>query len=218
MRWWMIVLLVLLVIILVVWVVSTNSTVLQKALIRLICSGNAGVKPTDYDAVLTQIDTLATDVSYESAFDNGVMDVYAAKGSDPLPLIVYVHGGYYVGDDKLDFTTIAKRLPRAVMRSQTSTTSLLGGRSRLNLQVTRRLATCSLMRRISRRSRKNFHRRGAGRTPELPDGALLHKFRVSGAIRTPRSRGAAARRDSALRLLQHEPCVLGLSEIADPCG
>jgi len=45
----------------------------------------------------------ATDASYESAFDNGVLDVYAAKGDAPLPLIVYAHGGYYVGDDKADF-------------------------------------------------------------------------------------------------------------------
>lgn len=110
MRWWMIVLLVLLAVVLIVWIVSANSTVLQKTLIRLICAGNAGVKPTDYDTVLTQVDTLATDVSYESAFENGVMDVYAAKGSDPLPLIVYIHGGYYVGDDKLDFTYYCQAL------------------------------------------------------------------------------------------------------------
>ena len=103
MRWWMIVLLVLLVIVLVVWVITANSTFLQRAFIRALCAGNAGVKPKDYDAVLTKIDSLATDVSYESAFDNGTLDVYAAKGADKLPLIVYAHGGYYVGDDKGDF-------------------------------------------------------------------------------------------------------------------
>lgn len=103
MRWWMIVLLVLLVIVLVVWVITANSTFLQRAFIRALCAGNAGVKPKDYDAVLTKIDTLATDVSYESAFDNGTLDVFAAKGADKLPLIVYAHGGYYVGDDKADF-------------------------------------------------------------------------------------------------------------------
>jgi acetyl esterase/lipase len=103
MRWWMIVLLVLLVIVLAVWVITANSTFLQKAFIRALCAGNAGVKPDDYDAVLAKIDTLATDVSYESAFENGLLDVYAAKGADKLPLIVYAHGGYYVGDDKADF-------------------------------------------------------------------------------------------------------------------
>ena len=103
MRWWMIVLLVLLVIVLAVWIISANSTFLQVAFIRALCAGNAGVMPTDYDAVVAKIDVLGTDVSYESQFDNGVMDVYAAKSDSPLPLIVYAHGGYYVGDDKADF-------------------------------------------------------------------------------------------------------------------
>ena len=103
MRWWMIVLLVLLVVVLAVWIITANSTFLQRELIRLICSGNAGVKPDNYDAVLAAIDTLVVDVSYESAFDNGTLDVYTAKGEDALPLIVYAHGGYYVGDDKADF-------------------------------------------------------------------------------------------------------------------
>ncbi|MEA4914376.1 MAG: alpha/beta hydrolase [Christensenella sp.] len=110
MRWWMIVLLVLLVIVLVVWIITTNSTFLQEAFIRALCAGNAGVKPKDYGAVLEKIDTLGTDASYESRFKNGVMDVYAAKTDAPLPLIVYAHGGYYVGDDKLDFTYYCQSL------------------------------------------------------------------------------------------------------------
>ena len=110
MRVWMIVLLVLVVLIVAVRIVSAHTTVLQCALIRLICSGNAGVKPKDYDAVRSSIDTLAENVSYESAFDNGVMDVYAAKGEEPKPLIVYAHGGYYVGDDKRDFTYYCQTL------------------------------------------------------------------------------------------------------------
>ncbi len=110
MRWWMILLLALLLVVIVVWIVSANSTVLQQAFIRLLCSGNAGVKPADYDAVLAAIDSLGTDVSYESAFDNGVLDVFAAKGDKPLPLIVYAHGGYYVGDDKADFSYYCQTL------------------------------------------------------------------------------------------------------------
>lgn len=110
MRWWMILLLALLLVVIVVWIVSANSTVLQQAFIRLLCSGNAGVKPADYDAVLAAIDSLGTDVPYESAFDNGVLDVFAAKGDKPLPLIVYAHGGYYVGDDKRDFSYYCQTL------------------------------------------------------------------------------------------------------------
>ena len=103
MRWWMIVLLVLILVVLVVKLVSARTTLLQRVFIRLICAGNAGVKPPNYEAVLAKIDTLAKDVSYESAFENGMLDIYAAKGGEPLPLIVYAHGGYYVGDDKADF-------------------------------------------------------------------------------------------------------------------
>lgn len=110
MRWWMIVLLVLIVLVVIVWIVSANTTVLQCWLIRLICSGNAGVKPNDYDAVLSSIDTLAEDISYNSVFDNGVLDIYAAKGNSPRPLIVYAHGGYYVGDDKRDFAYYCQTL------------------------------------------------------------------------------------------------------------
>ena len=103
MRWWMIVLLVLILVVLVVKLVSARTTLLQRVFIRLICAGNAGVKPPNYEAVLAKIDTLGTDVLYDSAFENGMLDVYAAKGGDALPLIVYAHGGYYVGDDKADF-------------------------------------------------------------------------------------------------------------------
>ncbi|HAX40087.1 MAG TPA: hypothetical protein DCY10_04320 [Clostridiales bacterium] len=110
MRWWMIVLLVLILIVLVVKFVSARTTLLQRVFIRLICAGNAGVKPPNYEAVLAKIDTLGTDVLYDSAFENGMLDVYAAKGTDALPLIVYAHGGYYVGDDKRDFSYYCQTL------------------------------------------------------------------------------------------------------------
>jgi acetyl esterase/lipase len=110
MRWWMIVLLVLILIVLVVKFVSARTTLLQRVFIRLICAGNAGVKPPNYEAVLAKIDTLGTDVLYDSAFENGMLDVYAAKGTDALPLIVYAHGGYYAGDDKRDFSYYCQTL------------------------------------------------------------------------------------------------------------
>ena len=64
MRWWMILLLVLLVLIVGARMLSARTTILQMTLIRLICAGNAGVKPKDYDAVLAKSDTLETDASY----------------------------------------------------------------------------------------------------------------------------------------------------------
>jgi acetyl esterase/lipase len=107
---WLIIILALVLVIVGVKIITANSTVLQQALIRLICSGNAGVKPPDYDTVLEGTDVLGTDISYESAFDNGLLDVFAAKGTDTLPLIVYAHGGYYVGEDKMDFTYYCQTL------------------------------------------------------------------------------------------------------------
>jgi len=106
----MILLLVSILLVVSVWIVYGYSTVLQQAFIRLLCSGNMGVKPQDYDAVLAAIDTLDTDTSYESRFDNGTLDVYAAKSGVPLPLIVYAHGGYYVGGDKRDFAYYCQSL------------------------------------------------------------------------------------------------------------
>jgi acetyl esterase/lipase len=110
MHWWMIVLVILVLLVAGVKIVSARSTFLQRVFIRLICSGNAGVKPPNYEAVLAKIDTLAMDASYGSAFDNGVLDVYAAKGGKPLPLIVYAHGGYYVGDGKRSFSYYCQAL------------------------------------------------------------------------------------------------------------
>ena len=110
MRWWMIVLILILVVAAAACVISQRSPVFQMLFIRALCAGNAGVKPPDYAEVLAQIDTLATNASYQSAFGNGVLDVYAAKAENPMPLIVYAHGGYYVGDDKRDFTYYCQSL------------------------------------------------------------------------------------------------------------
>lgn len=109
-RGWFVALVILLALSGVVSVVWSRTTVLQEAIIDLICSGNAGVKPPDYESVLDKIDTLAEDVSYESRFDNGVLDVYAGKGEGLQPLVVYAHGGYYCGDDKRDFTYYCQTL------------------------------------------------------------------------------------------------------------
>lgn len=109
-RWWFILLEVLLALSLCLAVVLSTTTVLQKNLIRLICAGNAGIEPPDYDAVLARIVTLEQDVSYDSRFPMGTLDLYAASSDSPQPLIVYAHGGYYVGDDKEDFTCYCQKL------------------------------------------------------------------------------------------------------------
>jgi acetyl esterase/lipase len=91
-------------------IVWAKSTVLQTALMRLICARPTDVKPLDYDAVLELIETRAKDVPYESRFPNGTMDVYARRSDQPQPLVVYAHGGYYVGGDKRGLASYCKKL------------------------------------------------------------------------------------------------------------
>ena len=109
MHWWML-LFVLALLISVVKIVAAHSTVLQRVFIRALCAGNAGVKPPDYPAIQARIDMLEQDASYNSALPNGLLDLHVAKGDARLPLIVYAHGGYYVGDDKRDFSYYCQTL------------------------------------------------------------------------------------------------------------
>jgi len=107
---WFVILAAVLVLAAILAVIWSSTTILQKTIIRMICAGNAGGQPTDYSDVLAVVDTLDTDVSYESRFDLGVMDVYAKQSGEAQPLVVYAHGGYYVGDDKEDFTYYCQKL------------------------------------------------------------------------------------------------------------
>ncbi|MEZ4627627.1 MAG: alpha/beta hydrolase [Eubacteriales bacterium] len=52
---------------------------------------------------------LAKNTSYTSRFGNNVMDVYAKRAGGPQPLVIYAHGGYYVGSDKRDAASYCKK-------------------------------------------------------------------------------------------------------------
>lgn len=54
--------------------------------------------------------TLKTDLSYESAYSNGTLDLYSARSNEAMPLVVYAHGGYYVGGDKSSLTDYCRTL------------------------------------------------------------------------------------------------------------
>ena len=109
-RVWFILMVVFLVLAAGVTITWSTTTVLQEAIIHAVCAGNAGVQPADYENVLAGIDTLAIDVSYGSRYDMGVLDVYAKRSESLQPLVVYAHGGYYVGDDKEDFTYYCQKI------------------------------------------------------------------------------------------------------------
>jgi len=91
-------------------IVWANTIVLQTFVMRLICMRPTDVKPPDYDAVLGLIETRGKDVSYESRFPNDTMDVYTRRADKPQPLVVYAHGGYYVGGDKRSLASYCKTL------------------------------------------------------------------------------------------------------------
>ena len=105
-RWWFILLEVLLALFLCLAIVLSTSTKLQEQAIRWICS----VSKETVSVEGTDVLTLKKDASYDSAFPNGTLDLYAARSNEPLPLIVYAHGGYYVGGDKSSLTEYCRTL------------------------------------------------------------------------------------------------------------
>ena len=105
-RWWFILLEVLLALFLCLAIVLTTSTGLQARAIRLVCSGSASTTTGDPANVMT----LKTDLSYESAYPNGTLDLYSARSNEAMPLVVYAHGGYYVGGDKSSLTDYCRTL------------------------------------------------------------------------------------------------------------
>ncbi|NLI54597.1 MAG: alpha/beta hydrolase [Clostridiales bacterium] len=88
-------------------VVWTHSTVLQRAAVRFVCSLGTGKQQ---ELAFSSVDTLLEDVSYESRFENGCLDLYARQSDTVQPLIVYAHGGYYIGGDKSSMTDYCRLL------------------------------------------------------------------------------------------------------------
>ena len=105
-RWWFILLEALLALSLCLAIVLATSTGLQVRAIRLLCSASASTTAGDPAGVLT----LKTDLSYGSAYPNGTLDLYTARSTGAQPLVVYAHGGYYVGGDKSSLTEYCRTL------------------------------------------------------------------------------------------------------------
>ena len=108
-RWWFIALAIVILLAAVLAIVWSSSTTIQKQVINFICSDSDTESQTREEA-LALVEQLGVDVSYESRFDNGALDVYALQSSSAQPLIVYAHGGYYVSGDKSGLTDYCKLL------------------------------------------------------------------------------------------------------------
>lgn len=105
-RWWFILLEVLLGLSIGLAIALITSTVLQEHAIRLICSMDANPSAGELPGVLT----LRSDASYQSEYPNGTFDLYSIHSNEPLPLVVYAHGGYYVGGDKSSLTEYCRAI------------------------------------------------------------------------------------------------------------
>ena len=58
---------------------------------------NKGTAPENY----LELTSVITDVDYMSVLSNGILDIYTANDAiAPQPVLLWVHGGGYVGGDK----------------------------------------------------------------------------------------------------------------------
>ena len=104
-QWWFMVPAAVIVVFAVLAIVWESSNALQAKLIYLTCAGEKTKA-----APIESVRLLAEDVSYESRFDNGAIDLYACRSELPQPLVVYAHGGYYVGGDKSSLSDYCQKL------------------------------------------------------------------------------------------------------------
>ncbi|MCX7026624.1 MAG: alpha/beta hydrolase [Spirochaetes bacterium] len=73
------------------------SRIIRKAFER-----GAGTAPADYGAALAATRTIA-DLDYGSSLPDGTMDIILPReAAELLPLVLMVHGGAFIGGDKLD--------------------------------------------------------------------------------------------------------------------
>lgn len=79
-------------------------------LVQLLFKNSVAVKPTNYEELKKQM-IQYDNIDYNSQFKDGQLDIVVPKvTSNPLPTIIWVHGGAYVGGDKKDVTEYAVQL------------------------------------------------------------------------------------------------------------
>lgn len=89
------------VLVLVMVLVATLDYSLVAVGIKIACKPGKSETPVNYADIMDNTKFLAQDLSYNSAYENGTMDIIAPKNvTGNQPVLVYIHGGYYVGGDK----------------------------------------------------------------------------------------------------------------------
>ena len=78
--------------------------------LRLAFSRGMAVAPDDYEAMEAQV-AVVKNVSYPSRYQDNLADIYFPKEDrGPLPVVLWVHGGAFVGGDKRDIEIYATAL------------------------------------------------------------------------------------------------------------
>ncbi|GEK33796.1 alpha/beta hydrolase [Kurthia sibirica] len=79
-------------------------------LINYLFKDGVAVKAPDYDSIVKNTRQL-NDISYTSKYKDGTLDIVVPKNhTNPVPVVLWVHGGAYVGGDKKDVTEYAVQL------------------------------------------------------------------------------------------------------------
>ena len=101
-------LLLLLLIVLVVFaIISPTPT---SMLIRFAFRNGVAVAPDNYERIESRV-TAFKDLTYPSKFEGNLADIYVPKDEEgPFPVVIWVHGGAFVGGDKKDIEIYATSL------------------------------------------------------------------------------------------------------------
>ena len=86
------------------------SPVPTAALVHQLFKEGVAVPPKHYTSIKAQTKQF-NNIDYASEYEDGLLDIVVPKNVDtPLPTILWVHGGAYVGGDKKDVTEYAVQL------------------------------------------------------------------------------------------------------------
>ena len=91
-----------------VWVTISSYPV--NMVVRALFHGGVAVPPDNYEEIVEQVE-IKRNINYHSQYKNGIMDIISPKTqNEDLPVIIWVHGGGFVGGDKSDVEEYAVQI------------------------------------------------------------------------------------------------------------
>ena len=88
----------------------TLSPVPASMLTRLVFSNGIAVKPDNYDEIKDKV-TIIKNLEYPSNYKDNLVDLYIPNQTEaPTPIVIWIHGGAFVGGDKSDIEIYATSL------------------------------------------------------------------------------------------------------------